>query len=83
MVLPTVPIVAPRLSDQQSDEAYARINILVLRNPTLINMIDGCAITLPMHAEGEAPSGLSIAGLSNRDQDILAIASEAERILRR
>lgn len=81
MLMPTTPIAPPRLVDLADDEAYGRINLLALRNPTLINMIDGCAVSLPMHAPGEAPSGLMVAGLVGEDRKLLALAKAVESVL--
>jgi aspartyl-tRNA(Asn)/glutamyl-tRNA(Gln) amidotransferase subunit A len=47
VLMPTTPITAPALSDLVPDEAYLRINALVLRNPSIVNFIDGCAISIP------------------------------------
>ena len=62
---PTVPIVAP--PDRRAcapgaarDEAFFRINGLLLRNPSVVNMLDGCAISLPCHAPDELPVGLMV-----------------------
>ncbi|MBS0403262.1 MAG: amidase, partial [Proteobacteria bacterium] len=80
--LPTVPIVAPRMADlEASDEAYFAANGLILRNPTLINFLDGCALSLPCHAPGQAPVGLMLAGLGGRDREILALGAAVEPIL--
>src|SRR5712692_3553208 len=35
LVMPTVPVIAPRLADLASDDAYRQINLLVLRNPSI------------------------------------------------
>lgn len=84
LLMPTVPIVAPRLSDLiDDDDAYGRVNLLALRNPTAINMIDGCAISLPIHRPGEAPVGLMLAGLGGGDARIFSVAASAERELAR
>ena len=56
-------------------------NLLALRNPTVINMIDGCAISLPMHKAGSAPTGLMLAALHGRDHALLAIAAAVEALL--
>ena len=32
-----------------------------MRNCTMINVLDGCSISLPAHREGEAPVGLMLA----------------------
>ena len=52
LVMPTVPVVPPRIADVEPDEAYRRINMLVLRNPSIANFIDGCSISIPCHRAG-------------------------------
>ncbi|MBE2243178.1 MAG: amidase [Burkholderiaceae bacterium] len=82
LVLPTVPIVAPRIDAlETSDDAYFAANGLVLRNPTLINFLDGCALSLPCHRTGEAPVGLMLAGTGGRDSEILALGQGVEQVL--
>ena len=63
LVMPTTAITPPRIADLADDKAFTKANLLSLRNCTLINMIDGCAISLPCHREGEAPVGLMLAGI--------------------
>jgi aspartyl-tRNA(Asn)/glutamyl-tRNA(Gln) amidotransferase subunit A len=81
ILMPTVAITPPRISDLQSDAAYGRANLLSLRNCTLINMIDGCAISLPIHKPGEAPVGLMLAGIAGADRALLSIAASLEAIV--
>lgn len=82
LLMPTVPIVAPRIDAlQKSDEAYFAANALMLRNPTFINFMDGCAISLPCHRQGEAPVGLMLAAAGGRDHELLAWALGVERML--
>ena len=58
---PTVPIVAPPIAPLlASDDAFFATNALLLRNPSLVNMLDGCALSLPCHARGEMPVGLMV-----------------------
>lgn len=84
LVMPTVPVVAPRIADLAgSDEAYFSANGLMLRNPTLINFLDGCAISLPCHQSGQAPVGLSLAGLGGQDRRLLSVALAVEQLLAR
>lgn len=78
-VCPTVPIVAPPLDALQDEQEYARINLLLLRNPTVVNIIDGCAASIPMHEDGEPPTGLMVAGLTDHDSKVLRIASWIEQ----
>jgi len=81
VLMPTVPIVAPRLAELETDEEYTRINLLVLRNATTINTIDGCAISIPMNEQGAAPTGLMIAAAGGRDRSVMDIASAVEALL--
>lgn len=82
LLLPTVPVVAPRVAELvASDELYGSTNLLILRNPTLINFLDGCALSLPCHAPGTAPVGLMIAGANGTDRRILGIGMAVEDLL--
>ncbi len=84
MIMPTVPIIAPKINDLlASDEAYYTANGLILRNPTLINFLDGCAISLPCHDAkgGAAPVGLSLAAPGGHDQRLLSMALAVEQVL--
>lgn len=81
LVLPTVPITPPRLKDLEDDAEYSRVNLLALRNPSIINMMDGCAISIPMHRGDEPPMGLMIAACSNRDRTVLEVARAFEAAL--
>jgi len=80
-LMPTVPVIAPRLADLQSDEQYLRMNALVLRNSTLVNFLDGCAISIPIHARGEAPVGLTLACRGTLDRQLFRHAAAAEAAL--
>ena len=62
LVMPTTANTPPRIADLADDKAFTTQNLRALRNCTLINMIDGCAISLPAHREGEVPVGLMLAG---------------------
>ena len=82
LAMPTVPTIAPTIVElAEDDEAFTRVNLLMLRNPTLINMMDGCAISLPMHRAGEAPAGLMLARAGGEDAALFAIAAAAEAVL--
>jgi aspartyl-tRNA(Asn)/glutamyl-tRNA(Gln) amidotransferase subunit A len=83
LVMPTVPIVPPALAALAADDAYARANALVLRNPALINFLDRCAISLPCHAAGAPPAGLMLVGETMGDRRLLAVAATVEQALRR
>lgn len=82
VVMPTVPVVAPTMRELETDEAYGRVNLLALRNPTTINALDGCAISLPCHALDEPPVGLSLACAGGADWRLLSMALALEPVLR-
>lgn len=82
LVMPTVPVVAPRIDELTDDAAFGATNLLILRNPTFINFLDGCALSLPCHRPGEAPVGLMITGAGGRDRAILSIGQAMEQALR-
>ncbi|MDS1139373.1 amidase [Pusillimonas sp. SM2304] len=82
LLMPTVPVVAPAIKTlQDSDDAYFAANGLILRNPTLINFFDGCALSLPCHPAGAAPVGLMVAGPAMHDQHILNAGAAIEAAL--
>ncbi|MEX0633963.1 amidase family protein [Serratia ureilytica] len=53
LLMPTVPMVAPTIGELAADDAYFRCNGLMLRNPAIVNFLDGCALSAP--ASGRAP----------------------------
>ena len=57
LVMPTTANTPPVIADLADDKAFAKANLLSLRNCTLINMIDGCAISLPAIAKARCRSG--------------------------
>lgn len=81
LLMPTTPIAPPLLRHLDDDAEYGRINLLALRNPSIVNFMDGCAMSLPMHHLGEPPAGFMIAGLRGRDQFVFAVAQAVERLL--
>lgn len=80
LLSPTVPLVAPRIAElQDSDDAFFAANARLLRNPSVVNMLDGCALSLPCHREGEMPVGLMVWGHALCDDTVLdaSLAIEA------
>jgi aspartyl-tRNA(Asn)/glutamyl-tRNA(Gln) amidotransferase subunit A len=57
-------------------------NILMLRNTFCFNFLDRCALSIPMHATGEAPVGLMAVGETMGDRRLLAIGRGIEAVLR-
>jgi aspartyl-tRNA(Asn)/glutamyl-tRNA(Gln) amidotransferase subunit A len=82
LVMPTTANTPPRIADLADDKAFTVANLRSLRNCSLINMIDGCAISLPAHREGEVPVGLMLAASGGSDRRIFEIAAGMEASIR-
>lgn len=79
MLSPTVPIVAPAIAPLVAgDEAFFATNAMLLRNPSAINFLDGCALSLPCHRDGEMPVGLMVWGAALRDDAVLGASLAVE-----
>ena len=95
MLSPTVPILAPCIADvapadgldaaqdAARDKAFARANALLLRNTSVVNMLDGCALSLPCHAPGELPVGLMVWHAALHDDAVLNIGLKIEQLLQK
>ncbi|MBW7833878.1 MAG: amidase [Simplicispira suum] len=93
LLSPTVPILAPLLAsvapadgtDPQQDAArdaeFGRVNALLLRNPSIVNMLDGCALSLPCHQAGELPVGLMLWHAAMHDDAVLNVGLRVEEQL--
>jgi aspartyl-tRNA(Asn)/glutamyl-tRNA(Gln) amidotransferase subunit A len=82
LALPTTANTPPRIADLTDDRAFTKANLRSLRNCTLINMMDGCAISLPCHREGEVPVGLMLAASGGADRRIFELAAGMEDVIR-
>lgn len=79
---PTVPIVAPLIASVQDDDTeFFRVNSLLLRNTALVNMLDGCAISLPCHRPDQLPVGLMLWHAALHDDALLDLALQIESAL--
>lgn len=86
VVSPTVPLVAPTLASVapgvERDEAFFKVNGLLLRNTNVVNMFDGCALSLPCHVGDELPVSLMVWHGALRDDTVLNIGVQIEQMLR-
>ena len=84
---PTVPMVASPIADvapgPERDDAFFKVNTLLLRNTSVINMLDGCAVSLPCHVPGELPVGLMVWAGAMGDDPVLNIALQIEQLLQK
>jgi amidase/aspartyl-tRNA(Asn)/glutamyl-tRNA(Gln) amidotransferase subunit A len=93
LLSPTVPIVAPPVADvapadgrdphqdAARDAEFFRVNALLLRNTSVINLLDGCALSLPCHEPGELPVGLMVWHGALRDDTVLNVGMQIEQAL--
>jgi aspartyl-tRNA(Asn)/glutamyl-tRNA(Gln) amidotransferase subunit A len=81
LVLPTTPLVAPRIADLADDDAYRRVNMLMLRNPSIVNFLDRCSISIPCHRAGDSPVGLMLVGEHDADRRLLSVAAAVEKVV--
>jgi len=79
---PTVPMVAPPIASVLDDDVeFFRVNGLLLRNTAVVNMLDGCGISLPCHRAGELPVGLMLWHAALHDDTVLDAALQIEACL--
>lgn len=83
VLFPTVPFEAPAIADLEDDEAFGRVNLLTLRNPTVANILDRCAISIPLPVDGGLPVGLHLMGATGGDRRLLAVAGALEALFQR
>jgi aspartyl-tRNA(Asn)/glutamyl-tRNA(Gln) amidotransferase subunit A len=81
VIMPTTAIIAPRIDEVAQDDDYTRTNLLILRNPMMFNILDCCAISIPMHRPGDAPTGLMVVGQGGTDRRTLAISQMLEGLM--
>jgi aspartyl-tRNA(Asn)/glutamyl-tRNA(Gln) amidotransferase subunit A len=80
LIMPTCPTVAPRIDEVSEPKAFMARNALLLRNTTIGNFFDLCAISLPLPREGGLPSGLMLLTRNGHDRRLFSIAAAVERL---
>ena len=79
---PTVPIVAPAIASVLNDDSeFFRVNGLLLRNTSVVNMLDGCGLSVPCHTPDELPVGLMIWHAALHDDAVLSSGVQIEKAL--
>ncbi len=80
LVLPTTPIVPPTIAEVSTSEGYWTKNGLVLRNPSIVNFFDLCAISLPLPRAGGLPVGLMLVARNGQDRKLFKMAAAVEQL---
>jgi len=82
---PTLPITGVEIDQvapgTERDDEFFRVNALLLRNTSVVNMLDGCAISLPCHQPDELPMGLMLWHAADHDDAVLNTALLTEQAL--
>jgi aspartyl-tRNA(Asn)/glutamyl-tRNA(Gln) amidotransferase subunit A len=81
LVWPTVPTIAPTIASLADPHAYRTANARMLRNPSVVNLLDGCAFSIPCSG-ADAPVGLSLSAGRGMDDRLIAVAARIESILK-
>jgi aspartyl-tRNA(Asn)/glutamyl-tRNA(Gln) amidotransferase subunit A len=82
LILPTTPIVAPKLADLAASDEFGRKNALLLRNTNPVNFFDLCAISLPLPRQDGLSTGLMLVGGNGTDRRLFNIAAAVENALK-
>ena len=83
LVLPTTATVAPRVDELADPKAFMARNALLLRNTSIGNFFDLCAVSLPLPREGDLPVGLMLFARNSQDRKLLRIAAAVEQMYAR
>ncbi|WP_337057674.1 hypothetical protein [Pseudomonas sp. USHLN015] len=78
-LMPTVSVSPPRLADILDEDAYHRTDARVLANPSVVNFIDGCALSIPLPKHPGI--ALGVCGLGGQDASILQLGASIQRCL--
>src|SRR5829696_2808658 len=81
LVMPTTPIVAPKMSEVADPDIFRTRNFLLLRNTGLANFFDLCAISLPLPRTTGLPVGLMLIARNGHDRRLFRIAAGVEKVL--
>ncbi|WP_310618484.1 amidase [Flexibacterium corallicola] len=73
LIAPTVAAAAPTIAEALED--FATHNLRMLRNSSIINLVDGCAATVPMHEQGTLGTGFMVIGAARSDWKVLELAA--------
>ena len=82
LVCPTVANTPPRLADIEQLERHQAETLLSLRNTSIANLLQYCAISIPVGLDAAGmPVGLQLMAPYNADQRLLAAATAIEKVI--
>ncbi|MGC2135014.1 MAG: amidase [Xanthobacteraceae bacterium] len=78
LLMPTTLIVAPTIAEIEDTKVFAARNAALLRNTSIVNFFDLCAISLPLPPpRGALPVGLMLIARNGQDRRLLRVAAAA------
>ncbi|MBR9839653.1 MAG: glutamyl-tRNA amidotransferase [Rhodobacteraceae bacterium] len=72
LLAPTLMRLPPRIAEVEAE--FDRLNMEMLRNTSLVNLVDGCALAMPTPGATPAYAMTMLAGAKGADARLLAIA---------
>jgi aspartyl-tRNA(Asn)/glutamyl-tRNA(Gln) amidotransferase subunit A len=80
MIAPTLPMMAPKIAEVEAD--FDRLNAMMLRNTSYLNLADACAISIPVPVAGaDAPGALMVAASHGHDFAVLDATRKINALL--
>ena len=84
LIMPTTSIVAPTIAEVEDRKVFSARNAALLRNTSVANFFDLCAISLPLPVPaGKMPVGLMLVARNGEDRRLFEIAAAVEAALLR
>jgi len=81
LAMPATATIAPRFDEVDEPKAFMARNALLLRNTTVGNFFDLCAVSVPMPRASGLPCGLMLLARNGHDRRLLRVAAAVERAL--
>jgi aspartyl-tRNA(Asn)/glutamyl-tRNA(Gln) amidotransferase subunit A len=82
VVMPTIVTTAPPIARfTETEDGRRDFFVVVIRNASIGNLLERCALTVPCHEKGQAPVGFMLMGERMADKRVLAIGRSVEAAL--
>lgn len=83
LLMPTCPMIAPSIASVKDVDMWQAVHRRLLYPNAIANVLDRCALTVPLQPPGEPPVGLTILGETLADRSLFEIGQAIERALDR
>lgn len=79
---PTVVVTPPTVAELEDDATYRKCNMLALRNTCVVNLLQLCAVSLPVGLDKLGlPVGMQLIARHGKDVELLGMALSIEKVL--